>query len=78
MVTWMSTPRIAYQHSEELLLAGMHRVGSCPTGLRLLWPWRKRLNSLSLNVTRRRSCRRRCGRRASEMVALRSRRSTSS
>ena len=21
------------------------------------WPWRKRLNSLSLNVTRRRSCR---------------------
>ena len=32
MVTGMRTPRIAYQHGEELSLAGMHRVGSCPTG----------------------------------------------
>ena len=32
MVTGMSTPHIAYQHGEELSLAGMHRVGSCPTG----------------------------------------------
>ena len=42
------------------------------------WRWRNRSNSLSLNVMMRRSCRCRCGRRASEMVALRSRRSTSS
>ena len=32
MVTWMRTPCRAYQHGEELSLAGMHRVGSCPTG----------------------------------------------
>lgn len=29
MVTWMRTPCRAYQHDEELSLAGMHRVGSC-------------------------------------------------
>ena len=42
------------------------------------WAWRRRSNSLSLSVTRCRSCRCCCGRGASEMVALRSRRSTSS
>ena len=42
------------------------------------WAWRKRSNSLSWNVTRRKSYRCRCGRRVSEMVELMSRRSTSS
>ena len=43
MVTGMRTPCRAYQHGGELSLAGMHRVGSCPTGGCMETSWRATL-----------------------------------